>query len=95
MDDNPQRDRYRHGESRSLSDAILEAIEQELDQNLIHTEFRLYDDINPDALDELFREDANADTTVQFDTDGVTVTLWGDGDIDIHVSARDDADEEA
>lgn len=89
MSGNSERDRYRHGEARSLSDAILETIERVRGEDVARSDFRLYDDVNPDALDELFREDADADTTVQFDTDDVTVTLWGDGDVDIQVRPQD------
>jgi hypothetical protein len=75
-----------------LSTTILEAIEDQKDEDLSEADFRLYDDIDPDALDNLFRKDANADTTVEFNTDDVTVTLWGDGTVRIRVEPRDTDD---
>lgn len=84
-----ERDRYRPEEHRELSDAVLEAIERKKDDDLRKSEFRLYEDVNPDALNNLFRDDADANTSVRFDTDGVTVTLWGDGGVEIEVSDRD------
>ncbi len=68
---------------------ILEAIEDQKGEDLSEADFRLYDDIDPDALDNLFRKDANADTTVEFNTDDVTVTLRGDGTVKIRVEPRD------
>ena len=39
--------------------------------DLLRTDFVLYEDINPDALNTLFRHDAQPKTTVTFTTDGV------------------------
>lgn len=83
------RDRYHPDENRDLSTAILEAIEEQKGMDVARSDFQLYNDIDPDALDRLFREDASANTTVQFDTDDVTVTLWGDGGVEIDISPRD------
>lgn len=87
---NQERDVYHPEDGKDLSTAILEAIEKQKGTDLTEADFRLYDDINPDALNELFRQDANADTTVQFNTDDVTVTLWGDGGVELRVTPRDD-----
>lgn len=89
-DDDVERERYHPAEERSLSDAVLEAIQQHLDEDIAKAEFHLYEDIDPDALDGLFRPDANANTSVQFDTDDVTVTLWGDGAVDIRITSQVD-----
>lgn len=89
-DDDVERERYHPDEERSLSDAILEAIEQHLGEDIATAEFHLYDDIDPDALDDLFRPDASANTSVRFDTDDVRVTLWGDGAVDIRITSRPD-----
>ena len=83
-------DRYYPEEDRSLSDAVLDAIEQQKGHNLIDEDFQLYDDVDPDALDNIFRADASTDTSVQFNTGDVTVTLWGDGSVEIRVTPRDD-----
>lgn len=85
---NRERDVYHPEEGRDLSTAILEAIEAQKGTDLTEADFRLYDDINPDALNNLFREDANADTSVQFNTDDVTVALWGDGGVELEVTPR-------
>ncbi|WP_135821072.1 HalOD1 output domain-containing protein [Halostella litorea] len=84
------RERYEPDQNRELSTAVLGAIEDQTGKDLTNSEFQLYDDINPDALNNLFREDASANTTVQFDTDSVTVTLWGDGAVEIQVSSQDE-----
>ena len=73
---------------RTLSDAVLEAIEAYKGSDLLTSDLVLYDNINPDALDELFRAGANANTVLRFDTDDVRVTLWGDGGIIIEVAER-------
>lgn len=83
-------ERYWPGEDRSLSDAVLEAIEEQKGHDLTREDFRLYDDIDPDALDNIFREDVNANTSVKFDTADVTVALWGDGSVEIRVTPRND-----
>lgn len=48
-------------------------------------DFVLYDAINPDALNGLFRHDAQPRTTVGFDTDDVRVELWGDSGVEIRI----------
>lgn len=73
-----------------LSTAILEAIGDHKNEDLRVSDFVLYDDVDPDALDSLFRENSTAETLVQFTTDDVTVTLWGDGGVEIRVSDREE-----
>ena len=96
MSDNVTRESTeRHVESPSdgavpLSTAILEAIEDHKDEDLQESDFVLYDDIDPDAIDSLFREASSAETSVQFNTDDVTVTLWGDGRVEIRVTDREE-----
>ncbi|WP_227357088.1 HalOD1 output domain-containing protein [Haladaptatus salinisoli] len=82
-------DRYHPNEDQTLSTAVLEAIEKEKGEDLTKAEFRLYDDIDPDALNNLFQKNANANTTVEFSTDDVTVRLWGDGGVEIQIMPRD------
>ncbi|MFC7231216.1 HalOD1 output domain-containing protein [Saliphagus sp. GCM10025308] len=43
----------------------------------MRADFVLYEDIDADALNSLFRHDAPSRTTVTFGTDGVKVELWG------------------
>ena len=83
-------EQYHSSEDRSLSDAVLDAIEEQKGHDLTKETFQLYDDIDPDALDNLFRDDTGANTSVQFNTDGVTVTLWGDGTVEIQVKPQHD-----
>lgn len=88
--DTQESERYYPDEDRALSTAILEAIEAQKQEDITKADFQLYDDIDPDALNNLFREHASGDTTVEFDTDEVTVTLRGDGVVDIQITPRDD-----
>lgn len=82
------RESYTPDQDRSLTEAVLDAIEDCKGENLLRTDFVLYEDINPDALESLVRHDAQPRTTVTFSTDGVEVELWGDGGIEIRVTDR-------
>lgn len=91
--DNPEhattvRASYSPNQDRSLTEAVLDAIEDYKGEDLLRTDFILFEDVNPDALDCLFRRDAQPRTTVAFSTDGVDVELWGDGGIEIRVTDR-------
>lgn len=88
QDGNQERELYHPGDKRALSTAILETIDDVKPEDVTKADFQLYDDIDPDTLDNLFRKDATANTTVEFDTDDVTVTLHGDGTIQIQVVPR-------
>ena len=79
---------YKEEQGRSLSEAILEAIEQYKGEDVTMTDFVLYDDIDPDALDHLFRSSARPRTVVAFTTDGVRVELWGNDGVRITVRDR-------
>lgn len=83
--DDVVQDTYTPDQDRSLTEAVLDAIEKCKGQGLLRTDFGLYEDINSDALDTLFRHDAQPRTTVTFATDGVQVELWGDGGVEIRV----------
>lgn len=82
------RDKYTPDQDRSLTDAVLDTIENCKGDDLQRTDFVLYEDIDPDALNTLFRNDAQPRTTVTFTTDGVEVELWGDGGVEIRVTER-------
>lgn len=74
-------------EDRTLSEAVLGAIEAHQDIDLVEADFTLYDIINPDALERLFRFNQNAATTVSFVIDGTHVSLCDVGDeIEIRVA---------
>jgi len=83
------RTEYDPGSDESLSVLIVEAIEEHENRDLSRSEFVLYDDVNPDALDDLFRARSTADTSVQFETDDVSVSLWGDGTVHVVVTDRE------
>ncbi|NHN46458.1 hypothetical protein G9464_02425 [Halostella sp. JP-L12] len=85
-----EHDLYYPGEDKKLSTAVLETIQKQTDKDITKADFHLYDDIDPDALDSLFRKESTAETSVQFNTDDVTVTLWGDGAVAIQVTPRTD-----
>lgn len=80
---------YDPGSEQSLSVLIVEAIEEHEGRDLSRSDFVLYDDVNPDAIDDLFRARSTAETSVQFDTDDVSVSLWGDGTVQVVVTDRD------
>jgi hypothetical protein len=86
--DDQVRDTYTPEQDRSLTEAILDTIEKCKGEDLLRTDFVLYEDINPDALNNLFRHDAQPRTRVAFTTDGVQVELWGDGGVEIRVEER-------
>jgi hypothetical protein len=80
---------YPH-ENRSLSQAVLSALEEAHETAIIDAEFTLYDHIDPDALNSLFQADADATIRVAFTIEDYVVTIWGDEGIHIHV--RDDGE---
>ena len=81
-------DIYYPDEGRPLTDALFEAIEAARGEDVRDANFRLNDDIDPDALDRLFRDDAVGKTTVQFTTDNVRVKLRANGVVDIWVRPK-------
>lgn len=87
MDSDPERRRYYPDEENvPLSEAVREAVAAHESSSLDADEFRLYEHVDPDALDMLFTDDAGADVTVQIRLTDVTVGIWSDGGVDIRVS---------
>ncbi|WP_312912488.1 HalOD1 output domain-containing protein [Natronosalvus caseinilyticus] len=82
------REWYTPNQDRSLTEAVLDAIEDYKGEDLLRADFVLYEDIDADALNSLFRHDAPSRTTVTFGTDGVKVELWGGGGVEIRVTGR-------
>ena len=74
-------------EETSLAETVLAAIEAYGDVDVERSEFVLFDAVDPDALDRLFRADSDADLVVEFTVDDVRVTLRGDGGVDVRVDA--------
>ncbi|WP_266083120.1 HalOD1 output domain-containing protein [Haladaptatus caseinilyticus] len=90
MGETDETELYYPHEDRSLSQAVLSALEETHETPLIDAEFTLYDHIDPDALNSLFQADANATITVAFTVEDYDVTIWGDEGIYIHVRDGDE-----
>lgn len=77
---------YKPDEDEELSTAIVSALSEAKGRDVSQDECVLYDSIDPDALDKLFRSESDRDTVkVEFTTHGAIVILWGNGDITIQV----------
>jgi hypothetical protein len=68
---------YEPDGSESLSVAVVTAVARAHDENVIDQEWRISDDINTDALDGLFQDQA-LDMTLQFEADSTTATIIAD-----------------
>lgn len=79
------RDTYRRQQDRSLTDAVVDAIEQCKGEDLKRTDFALFEDLDHRALEDLVREDAGPRTSITFETDDVRIELWGNGGVEIEV----------
>ena len=77
---------YDPRKDRSLSDAVLGAISKAKGEELTKEECALFDDIDPEAIDTLFR-DGGGKTTVLFNAPDVGVRLIGGGDVEIRVAS--------
>lgn len=87
--DTDDRTYYEPGVSdHSLTEAILVTLERE-GIDISGNEFVLFDHVNPDALDDLFREESDAEVRVEFEVAGFHVLLRGDGCVFIDVLRRD------
>ena len=70
---------YEPAETEQLSTAVVTAVAQAHDEDVLDQEWLISDDINTDALDGLFQE-RNLDMTIQFEADGTTATIIADRD---------------
>lgn len=78
--------RYRPGEDEPLSNAILEALSAAKGRDITEHECVLYDSIDTEALDGIFREESEGDVIkVEFTTHDAIVIVWGNGRITIEV----------
>lgn len=68
---------YEPDEGESLSTAVVAAIAEAHDEDVIDQKWVISDDINTDALDGLFQKH-NLKTTLQFEADTTTVTIIAD-----------------
>jgi hypothetical protein len=89
MAEDPERRRYYPEEENvPLSEAVREAIEAHEDSSLSADELELYENINPEALDILFRDTADVDVSIQINLTNITVSIWSDGGVDIRVTEK-------
>ncbi|WP_436910474.1 HalOD1 output domain-containing protein [Halosimplex marinum] len=87
MDPNAERRTYYPEEENvPLSEAVREAVIAHESASVNGDEFRLYEHVEPDALDSLFRDGADVGVSVRIRLPDVTVSIWGDGGVDIRVT---------
>jgi len=78
--------KYFPDEDEPLSAAIISALSEAKGRDITEDECVLYDTIDPDALDMMFRQESDDDTIkVEFATHDAIVILWGNGQISIEV----------
>ena len=78
--------KYTPDENEPLSSAIITALSEAKGRDVTEDECVLYDSIDPDALDAMFRQEGGEDTIkVEFATHDAIVVLWGNGTITIDV----------
>ncbi|WP_348607535.1 HalOD1 output domain-containing protein [Halobaculum rarum] len=68
---------YEPDEDELLSTAVVTAVAEAHDEDVLAQEWLISDDINTDALDGLFNKH-NLKTTLQFEADSTTVTITAD-----------------
>lgn len=76
---------YTVDHDESVTEAILDAIEDSLGEELERPHFALFDDIDHEALNDLFHRNSSPRTTVTIATDGIEVELWSDGETYVSV----------
>ena len=82
---------YTPEETEDLSTAIVSALSEAKDRDITEDGCVLYDSIDPEALDNLFRRDGDQDTIkVEFSTHDAIVIIWGNGDITIQIEDFED-----
>lgn len=72
---------YEPEEDEQLSTAVVTAVAEAHDEDVIEQEWLISNDINTDALDGLFQEH-NLKMTLQFEADSTTATIVSDADGD-------------
>ena len=68
---------YEPVEDEELSVAVVSAVAEAHDEEIIQQEWRISEDINTDALDGLF-QDHHLKMTLQFEADTTTATIIAD-----------------
>lgn len=78
--------RYTPAEDEPLSNAIVSALSEAKGRDVSEDGCVLYDTIDPDALDNIFRQERYDDTMkIEFTTHDAIVILWGNGKVWIEV----------
>lgn len=78
--------RYRPADNEPLSTAIVSALSEAKGRDVTEDECVLYDSIDPECLDGLFRQQGGDDAIkVEFSTHDAIVIVWGNGDVTIDV----------
>lgn len=70
---------YEPEEDEELSVAVVEAVAEAHDEDIIQQRWLISEDINADALDGLFQK-RNLKMTLQFEADSTTATIIADSD---------------
>ena len=80
MPPEPPTVRYQLDGGEDLSNGIVDALSEAKSRDVSEDHCALYDAVDPDALDAMFRRDRSGDTVkVEFTTHDAIVVLWGDG----------------
>ena len=85
MDEHVERRRYVEGGETTPSEAVLEAVEAHEDASVTGDEFRLYEHVSPDAIDDLFADASDVAMSLRIELENVSVSVWSDGAIDVRV----------
>lgn len=78
---------YEPEATEQLSTAVVAAVAQAHEEDVLNQEWFIADDINTDALDGLFQEH-NLDMTLQFEADGTTATIIADKRGNPHIKIK-------
>lgn len=77
---------YTPNDDEDLSSALISALSEAKGRDVSEDECVLYDNIDPDALDSLFRSDRDDDTIkIEFATHDAIVVVWRDSRLSIEV----------
>lgn len=78
--------RYTPDPGEPMSTAIVTALSDAKGRDVTEDECVLYNSIDPEALDGMFREGSRDDTIkVEFTTHDAIVVVWGNGGVTIEV----------
>lgn len=78
--------KYTPDEGEPLSSAIVSALSEAKGRDVSDDGCVLYDAIDLDALDDMFRQERDGDALkIEFTTHDAIVILWGNGKISIEV----------